>query len=341
MEAFNRASELGEAHFERREIPEALECFIQAVECGGDPGTHSFERWASWMLLGDFERAWRESDKAGSSIRGQLPIEGGRVLIRCLRGLGDAIQFLRYARELRHRSDHIAVHVPPRLLPLCPLIPGIDHAISFDHALADNDYDCEMECSDLPYLFRTTEASIPCATGYLRLPAGRVPLGSELTSANGDYLKAGIVWAAASWNPERSIPLALLRPLTVTPGLKLFSLQRGPEADELHGFRPGGAIVNAEREAGDILDTMDVISQLDLVITVDTMIAHLAGAMGKRVWTLLTYAADWRWMLGRSDSPWYKSMRLFRQLHPGDWASVVDQVTNMLVADAALCRRSG
>lgn len=283
------------------------------------------------MMLGEFERAWKESDEAGTSIRGRLPITGGRVLVRCLRGLGDGIQFLRYAPELRHCCDHLTVHAPSRLLPVCKLLPGIDAAIALDCRLNGCDYDYELECSDLPYLFRTTQSTVPFGPGYLRVPAERVGACPPVLSAPRDHLKVGLVWAAASWKPSRSIPLDLLEPLVHIPGLALFSLQREPEAGQLRTFRHHDAVVEVETDCGDIVDTMAVLANLDLVISVDTMVAHLAGAMGRPVWTLLTYAADWRWMLGRSDSPWYTSMRLFRQPAPGDWVSVVDQVSRMLL----------
>lgn len=286
------------------------------------------------MLLGEFEGAWQESDRCGSSFRGTLPIQGGRVLIRCLRGLGDAIQFLRYARPLRDHCDRLTVHVPPRLLPLCSIVAGIDEAISLNEPLESTVFDYELECSDLPYLFRTTALTIPDAQGYLTVPPERAAAGSRIVSGDGRRVNVGIAWAAADWNPERSLPLALLAPLTELAGVRLFSLQRGSEAGQLDAvFRENdNCIVNAESESGDILDSMSVIQNLDLVISVDTMVAHLAGAMGKPVWTLLTFAADWRWMLDRNDSPWYTSMRLFRQNQPGDWRSVVSRVTTMLVS---------
>lgn len=320
-------SELGETHLGRREVTAALDCFRQALKAGADPGTHAYERWASWMLLGDFERAWQESDRSGASFRGSLPDTGGRVLIRCQRGLGDGIQFLRYAAALRARCDCLTLQAPARLLPLCQFIHGIDEAFSLESPLQPADY--EMECSDLPYLFRATQFTIPLAEGYLKMPPDRIracraPLPGRL--------KVGIVWAAASWNPGRSIPLDILLSLSEIPGVQLFSLQRGEEAEQLRALRDGGRVIELEREDGDLVDTMGIVSHLDLVISVDTMVAHLAGAMGKPVWTLLTYAADWRWMLERTDSPWYASMRLFRQPRPGDWRAVVHAIEEKLEA---------
>jgi hypothetical protein len=334
-------NERGEAHYDRREIPEALGCFLRALECGADPKNHAFQRWACWMLLGEFERAWKESDEAGASFRGTASLVSGRVLIRCLHGLGDAIQFLRYAPELRLRCDHLTVHAPAQLLPLCEFIAGIDQSISLDHTLNTQDYDFEIECSDLPYLFRTTQSNIPCGRGYLRVPAeqlGRCP--PILLPEERNCLKAAIVWAAGSWHPSRSIPLDLLEPLTQIPGLTLFSLQKGSEIRQLTASSHREKLVDLGSAAKDIVDTMILISNVDLVISVDTMVAHLAGALGKPIWTLLSYAADWRWMLDRGDSPWYRSMRLVRQARPGDWGNVVDELTRELRKQCAAISRT-
>lgn len=322
---------LGKAYYERRAIPEALDCFRHDLRHGADPRKHAFERWASWMLLGEFEEAWKESDRCGVYTCGVSGISG-RVVVRCLRGLGDAIQFLRYVPELRRNCACITVQTPSRLTPLLERTEAIDRVLPVEFAL-DRDFDYEIECSDLPYLFRTTPATIPAADEHLSFP-----LATNL-ARSGDF-SVGLVWAAGSWNPVRSIPLALLEPLTRIPGVTLVSLQRGCEAEQLREFHGRTPIRETERETGSILDTIATLRQLDLVISVDTMVAHLAGALGKPVWTLLTFAADWRWMLNRSDTPWYPSMRLFRQSRPGDWNSVIRRVTAELSAAARFGKRN-
>src|SRR3954452_13492591 len=148
------------AHFERREIREALHHFEKALACGEDPRTHSGERWACCMLLGDFERAWLESDRSKSSFDPKNSLAGKSVLIRCLRGLGDAIQFLRYVPQLKKRCLSVTVQAPTGLFPLLERVPGIDQLVPLRYPLAPAEQEFEIECSDLPYLFRTTLPTI-------------------------------------------------------------------------------------------------------------------------------------------------------------------------------------
>jgi len=255
-----------------------------------------------------------ESDRSEpASFGGIGPVQSSRVLVRCLRGLGDAVQFLRFARELRQHCTEIVVQAPARVLPLLRRFPGIDEAVSLQTRLTG--FDFEIECSDLPYLFRTTLPTLP--------PPAAISGIETHQTIHDNRPRVGIAWAAGDWNPIRSIPLSCFRLLTDNPGVQLFSLQRGTHALELRRHAEFASIVETEQEHGSILDTAVTIASLDLVVSVDTMVAHLAGTLGRPVWTLLNYAADWRWMLERSDSPWYPSMRLFRQPRPGDWTTTL------------------
>jgi hypothetical protein len=237
--------------------------------------------------------------------------------------LGDAIQFLRYVPVLKGRCERVTVQAPNGLHPVIAAIPGVDRAISRNEPVDDGTYDCEIECSNLLYAARATIETIP---DPIQVRGAEVPpacLASIRNTGAGD-LKTGIVWNAGDWNPVRSIPLDLLLSTLPKAGLALVSLQRAC------GQRPEcisvpGNIINAESGAANLLATAAIIAELDLIITVDTMVAHLAGSMGKPVWTILPYAADWRWMLGRT-SPWYPSMRLFRQSSPGNWAGALREV---------------
>ena len=272
-------------------------------------------------MLGEYEEAWKESDLAGASFQG-WPATNHRVLIRCLRGLGDAIQFLRFTSPLRERCQRVIIQGPAALRRICGVIPGVDQVHAWEDPPPTSEYDFELECSDLPYLFRTTTASIPHQNGYIAVPA--------TSEAPTDTYKVGLVWASSNWNPSRALPLSILEPLCEIPAVELFSLQQGPELAQLAGLRNPEAIRNAAANALDIYDTAAIIANLDLVISVDTMVAHLAGAMGKPVWTLLHCASDWRWMVDRSDSPWYRSMRLFRQAPFENWQAVANRVHDVL-----------
>jgi hypothetical protein len=313
---------LGEKCFQRRKIEQAIHYFHRALAAGEDPGRHSFQRWACWMLLGDFEKAWQESDRVGTSFSAGDPFKSRRILINCLRGLGDAIQFLRYVPQLRNHCEVLDVQAPARLLPLIALMPAIDGAFELGQPLPA-DYDCCIECSDLPYLFRTTTSTIPPETKIL------LPSRSNAHQDFAHRVKVGIVWEAGCWNPSRSIPLHLLLSCTRINDLEVFSLQRNPVSSRLHN-QVETVITELETDHGTLVDTAQFIRELDLVISVDTMVAHLAGSLGVPVWVLLEHAADWRWMLDRTDSPWYSSMKLFRQSSAGDWPSVVNELTSEL-----------
>jgi hypothetical protein len=316
----------GKAHYDRREIAEALSCFDKAVTAGENE--YAFERWACHMLVGDYERAWQESDRAGASFGTFGPAPSSSVVIRCLHGLGDAIQFLRYAKELRAHTAEVTVLAADELLPLLDYIPGIDHAMPLESATASAVW--EIECSDLPYLFRTTLSTIPFADGYITPPPRHFPEFSAKRWADAGPMRIGIVWAAGSWSPGRSLPPALIETFAEIPGVSLVSLQAGEAGRRC----PPGRVLRPGKDLN-IIETASLIQELDLIISVDTMVTHLAGALGKPVWTLLQYSSDWRWMLDRRDTPWYSSMRLFRQSTPGDWRGVVRDVANELRARAS------
>ncbi len=319
----------------RRDLLAAATAFHQAEALGASPDSCCGGRWSAAMLSGNFEAAWRESDtlrqrNAPDPHRfwtGQ-PIIGRHLMVRALHGFGDAVQMLRYAPLLQRTAASVVFELPPRLLEIAPFFRGIDNVIIWgEHAPATPpSWDLQIEIMELPYLFRTTLAELPLATRYLDLPkdllhqtAARMPAVHKP--------RIGLVWAGGDWNPDRSIPLHLFNPLCNDPRFHLWNLQGGPAADE-------GALLpmhNAATICGEgILPLAASIAQLDLIITVDTLAAHLAGALGKPVWLLLQHTADWRWMTERADSPWYPSMRLFRQPAPGDWHAVITDLMQAL-----------
>jgi hypothetical protein len=257
-----------------------------------------------WLLLGDFERAWQETDKIesqrrqGRHVSGQLvwdgtPFDGRAVLIRCSHGPADAIQFIRYAGLVRQKCSNLIVKVQPVLLTLFRTIPRIDRVI----ALSDPDpvFDVEIECEELPYAFRTTLSSIPNTIPYIHLPA------SQTSRRNHDSFRVGL-----------SICKNELPSLGNIPNASFHNLQCGTGSD--------------------IMETALAISELDLVVTADAVVAHLAGALGVPVWLLLDFDCDWRWLLEREDSPWYPTMKLFRQTRAGDWAAPIRRIKAALVA---------
>lgn len=281
------------------------------------------EAWLAHMRRGDFAAAWEVSDRIlearggaptwhlprhAQSVWGGEPLEGRRVLVRCYHGLGDTIQFIRYAPLVASVAQELTVWAQPALLRLLATVQGISRLVPLHDGVPDVDYDVDAEIMELPYIFRTTRESVPHDVPYLRVP----PLARE-----SKQLTVGIVWAAGEWDSRRSIPFELLAPLAEVPGVSLQVLQQGPQRAD---WREGFGTLAKERDAWEQARFM---RSLDLIITVDSMPAHLAGALGVPVWTLLHHDPDWRWMSQGNRSVWYPTMRLFRQPRPGDWASVI------------------
>ena len=288
-----------------------------------------------WLRLarhGDLATAWTLSDRirartpprhdAGlprhlQQIWDGTPLSGRRVLIRCYHGLGDTIQFSRYIPAVRSVAREVIVWAQPRLLPILQTLPNGVGLLPLHDGSPEVDYDLDVEIMELPYVFRTTLSTIPSAVPYLH--ATPTPLIAD------ERLRVGVVWRAGDWDDRRSIPFDLLGSLFTVPDVCWYCLQHDPQRPEQHPKLR--ALDNAT-----ILRSAEHMRALDLVISVDSMPAHLAGALGIQVWTLLTHGPDWRWMEERGDTPWYPTMRLFRQTRPGDWQSLLEQVRGALLA---------
>ena len=272
-------------------------------------------------------------------------LQNKRVILRCLHGFGDAAQFLRYVPRLRALAAELLVEVPPEMLEIAPCFAGLDFVTTWGaqrpHAEKAAAYDWQVQCEimELPYIFRTQLSDLPLALKYLRLPAETKGLAEQAMGPRRS-LRVGVVWAAGGWNPERSIDISLLRPVLLTKGCEFWSLQGGAAQQGWSRLSVPGL-----RDAADCGDGMmalaATIAHLDLVLTVDTLAVHLAGSMGIPAWVMLQHAGDWRWMVDRSDSPWYPSLRLFRQAAPGDWASVIRSVQHALEGWMANAGRHG
>ncbi len=320
-----------EERLARLRVADALRLFNLAEQAHGDPDSCAGGRWLCHMLSGNFELAWRESDAI--TRRGNPDpfrfwnggsLEGHSVLLRCLHGLGDTVQFIRYAPLIRERARTLVVEAQPALKPLLREAGLADQVFTWGEP--EPYWDQQIEVVELPRIFRTTVQSIPSAVPYLNLSSA-VSIRSPTHTRD---LRVGFVWAASTYNPARSIPIEHFVTLFGTPGVRFFSLQGGIERMQIE---PWSAEVPSLCEVlPNVLATARTLKTLDLLITVDTMVAHLAGALAIPVWTLLPFAPDWRWMLDREDSPWYPTMRLFRQPGPADWESVLDRVERELRA---------
>jgi hypothetical protein len=324
--------------FSKRRIHECLELLRAAERSGHDPGACAACRWDCWMLLGRFEEAWKESDailarglRDPNRLWDGLPFAGKRVMIRCLHGFGDAIQFLRYARLVRQQAVSVAVQTHPQLVSLFKGAPYIDGVTTWKDGpgLRHRDWDQQIEVMELPRAFRTTLAGIPAQTPYLYVDRQYVE-GSPLAGRARRKLRVGVLWEGGEWNPARNVPFSEIMPLLTVPNVDVYSFQRGPGREELRGSGLADFIVDLSGEARDSVYFAADLMHIDLLITVDTMAAHLAGALGRPVWVLLPLEADWRWMLDRADSPWYPTMCLFRQKKEGDWRAPVTEILREL-----------
>ena len=312
-----------------RRVDEASGLFDAAEQFGADPDQCAGGRWFCWMLQGKFENAWQQSDvirRRGSPDPNRFwngePLHGRRVMLRCLHGYGDAIQLLRYAPTIRQQTLSLVVEVPPALLELARCFPGIDEVVTWDSDAPEHvpRWDLQLEILELPYIFRSSIESLPAHIPYLQLSPPLVLLLPDRKP------RIGLFWTGGDWNATRSLPFAILKPLLENKQVSFWSLQSPGNNREWFQFCSQHRLPANNHCAPGLLSLAQLISQMDLVISIDSVAAHLAGALGKPVWTLLNHFADWRWMLDRAVSPWYPTMRLFRQPREGDWKGMIDEV---------------
>ena len=259
------------------------------------------------------------------------PLDGKILLIHAEQGFGDSIQFIRYATLAAERGGQVIVEGPEALLEVFSTVKGIGQLVPQGAALPH--FDLHVPMMSLPLAFRTTLETIPQKVPYISADAARCEFWREWLAENEASMKVGLVWAGRpthTGDRQRSMQLRQFLPIFRVPDVDFVSLQfdRGIEQiAQLPGRQP---IRDASADIHDFADTAALVSQLDLVIAVDTAVAHLAGALGKPVWVLLPSPPDWRWMLRREDSPWYPAMRLFRQQRALEWDPVIARLRKEL-----------
>jgi tetratricopeptide (TPR) repeat protein len=321
------------------QLPEAIAACDAAIALRPNFARAHWNKSVAQLLAGDFAGGWenyewrKRHDRfardfftlPGREWQGET-LEGHTLLVHAEQGLGDTIQFARYLPLLAARGARVVLACASPLIPLLAGMPGVAGVVPKDAALPS--YDFWVDQMSLPRLFGTGLESIPTPDGYLQAD----PTCIAAWGPRHPRPRIGIVW---SGNPahhndrRRSLPTAALAPLIAVPEVTWISLQKGPRSLEItlqHG------VADLSRRLTDFADTAALIATLDLVIAVDTSVAHLAGALGRPVWVMLPHAPDWRWMTERRDSPWYSSMVLFRQDRPGDWDGVIAQVAAALPA---------
>ena len=295
------------------------------------------DEWTERMHEGDFEAAWRLSDRAlafrppadartprhEQRIWDGSPLAGRRVLVRCYHGLGDTIQFLRYLPTLGRLAREVTVWIQPELIDLLGGTPGLGRLIPLHDGAPGVDFDVDIEIMELPHAFRTVEGTIPRDVPYIHVTPATAPVSAKT--------RVGIVWTAGSWDPRRSVPFAEMESILSLPAVSYTPFEETVAASPYFG---------CERPKMTLARLAAHVASQDLVITVDTMMAHLAGALGVRTWVLLHSDADWRWMRARTDTPWYPRTTLYRQSDAGDWFRVLGAVRSDLVALSGGTHRS-
>lgn len=347
-EAWNN---LGIALRGQHRIAEAIQAFRQAIARQPDLTLAEFNLATTYLLIGDGERGWPgyESRKTLAEAKLRVPITprwdgsplpGGKLLVYADQGLGDMIQFVRFLSEVQSRSQSMVIlSSPPELLPVLAGVPGVDVLIRSDEEAGD--VTAEIAISSLPGLIHVDPNDVPGSVPYLssNLLEPRPPLIDVLREIPAGMLRVGLAWQgnpAQGQDYIRSIPLERLRPLADVPHVAWFSLQVNDAGrSQLAGHASTWSIRDVGPHLRDFGDTAALMAQLDLVLTVDTSVAHLAGALGRRVWTMLGHTPDWRWRLTGTTCTWYPTMRLFRQPRRGDWDHVVTEVKQALFIESA------
>jgi Flp pilus assembly protein TadD len=308
-----------------------------------DPACPEAHMNHGFMLLrdGDFARGWQEFEWRFqcSAERPRLPARwkgepiAGRTILLCEdQGFGDTLQFIRFAEALKRRGAAVVLLCRPPLARLLATCPGIDRVVSADKPLPE--FDFHLPLASLPGALGVSLANIPANVPYV-FPEAELVARWKADFADAGTFKVGIAWQGSPSNKAdryRSFPLERMAPLATVGGVRLFSLQMEKGREQLAPLEAPWAITDLAERIGDFQDTAAIVRNLDLVIACDSSPAHLAGALGMPVWVALAFAADWRYFHDRDDSPWYPTMRLYRQSRPGDWQGVFARMACDLAA---------
>jgi len=336
---------LGISLQEKRQLNEAISCYRKAIQINPNFADAHWNLSLALLLSGNFEEGWREyewrwkvdklivtSRKFSQTLFNLENIFERTILLHAEQGFGDNIQFIRYAPLLARSGAKVIVECHKELYSLFENIEGVHQVIGFNEQPPPSDLNCPI--LSLPRIFRTTLETIPANVPYLTVSSLKTRRWKERFMRDQSKLRVGLVWHGNpndKNNMNRSMPFAHFSPLAKFTDIAFYSLQKGNASEQAKNLPMGMTFIDLTEEINDFSDTAALIENIDLTISVDTSVVHLAGALGKPIWTLLPFAPDWRWMLNREDSPWYPTMRLFRQPSPGDWESVIAAVKDELL----------
>lgn len=319
---------------------DAIDCFEKSISIMPDFAQAHWNLSLSLLITANFSRGWKEyewrlktPELAGEQKRFSHPlweeqdIFGKTILIHTEQGLGDAIQFIRYIPQLASLNVHVLLECKPALKQLFQTVQGIKQIVSPGEPVPRYDFHCPL--LSLPSRLNMASNAIPTPIPYLFPDENRIDAWRKKMPDTGRAFKVGLMWAGSPENPNnqnRSLPLSKLDLLGTVKNVVFYNLQKGDGADQAKQPLANLYFIDLKEDIGDFASTAALIANLDLVISVDTSVAHLAGAIGKPAWVMLPFAPDWRWLLDRDDSPWYPTHRLFRQREIGNWEEVISRV---------------
>jgi len=333
----------GAALHNLKRFNEALSCFDKAIALNPECATAYFNKAMLKLLHGEYQEGWRlfewrRQDPQKKLLRkfvkqqwlGELPVADKRILIHTEQGFGDFIQFCRYVVLLAELAAKVIVEAPSAVFPLICSLKGQNITV-IELGQPIPEYDLQLPIMSLPLAFKTTLKTIPAVVPYLYADTDKQRIFAQ-GSGNKTLPRIGLVWSGSTKHKNdsvRSIPLKQLAPLLMLP-FEFHSLQKEIKPEELKTLAKFSGLHPHQHELHDFSDTAALIQEMDIVISVDTSVAHLAGALGKPVWILLQFVPDHRWLLDRTDSPWYPTATLFRQSVINDWDNVMLNVVNKL-----------
>ncbi len=344
---------LANVYLELGRHEDAMASYDRAIALEPDSAEYRFARAHLLLTLGDYVRGWQEYEWRWRLSRFNAPLtrftqprwdgrplQDGTLLVHGETGFGDMLQFVRYAALAARRCASVIVECQPALESLIRRVEGVSQVVVQGEALPPFDAHVPLIC--FPQVFGTTLATIPSRQPYVKAEPARIEAWRALVAphASGGP-KVGLVWSGNPANVmdrKRSVTLQQLAPLAGASAVTFYSLQKGPGASQVGSPPAGMNLVDLTARIDDFSDTAAFLSQLDLLISIDTSVAHLAGAMGLPVWVVLPFAPGWRYHVGRTDNPWYPTMRLFRQERDGDWGGLVQVVADELIRWTAVAR---
>ena len=336
---------LGDAQKQLGQFGEALSSFEHAVQLNASFAGAHWNRALMWLLLGDYQRGWpayewRWTQPTFVRRHGHRPLwdsspfPGRALLLHAEQGLGDTLLFIRYVSHVsrqRRLGSTIIVECQPALCRLLSNFPGVDQLVATGAAQLPP-FGFQAPLASLPHILGISPAATSVTVPYLHADAKLVEQWKcKLRSLRG--FKVGIAWQgnpSYGYDRQRSMALTHFAKLAKLEGIHLISLQRGPGTEQLSSFAAAIHVVDFDEASGPFMDTAAIMINIDLVISSDSAVAHLAGALGVPVWVALPAVPDWRWLLKRDDSPWYPTMRLFRQTRAGNWDDVFERIVGEL-----------